>query len=129
MKAQFLIDIKVSIEMDEIPPALIISLDQTGFYYVPAGSWTMEKEGAKRVEIVAAVDKRQITAVFAGTLCDDFLPPQLIYKGTTRRCLPTVVFPDSWDITHTENHWSNEKTMIQYVEKFCSPTSRRPRVR
>ena len=45
VKAQFLLDIKVSIEMDEIPPALIINLhvDQTGIHYVPAGSRTMEK--------------------------------------------------------------------------------------
>ena len=50
------------------------------------------EEGAKRVEVIAADDNRQITAVFAGTLCGDFLPPQLIYKGTTHRCLPTVVF-------------------------------------
>ena len=100
VKAQFLLDIKVSVEMDEIPPALDINLDQTGIHYVPAGSWTMDKEGAKRVEIIAADDKRQITAVFAGTQSGDFLPPQLIYKDTTHRCLPTMKFPDSWDVTH-----------------------------
>ena len=109
VKAQFLLDIKMSIEMDEIPLAFVINLDQTSIHYVPAGSWTMEKEGTKRVEIVAADNKRQITVVFAATLSGDFLPPQLIYKGTTHRCLPTMVFPDSWDITHTENHWSTEK--------------------
>ena len=43
----------------------------------------MEKEGQKRVEIIAADDRRQITAVFAGSLTGDFLPPQLIYKGST----------------------------------------------
>ena len=43
VKAQFLLDIKVSVEMDEIPPALVINLDQTGIHYVPAGSWTMDK--------------------------------------------------------------------------------------
>ena len=127
VKAQFLLDIKVSVEMDEIPPALVINLDQTGIHYVPAGSWTMDKEGAKRVEIVAADDKRQITAVFAGTQSGDFLPPQLIYKGTTHRCLPTMKFPDSWDVTHSQNHWSNEKTMIQYVEKILLPYIKKTR--
>lgn len=127
VKAQYLLDIKVSVEMDEIPPALVINLDQTGIHYVPAGSWTMEKEGANRVEIVAADDKRQITAVLAGTLSGDFLPPQLVYKGTTHRCLPTVVFPDSWDITHTENHWSNEKSMVQYMEKILFPYIKKTR--
>jgi len=39
----------------------------------------MEKVGAKRVEIVGANDKRQKTAVFAGTMSGEFLPPQLIY--------------------------------------------------
>ena len=63
-------------------------------------------------------DKRQITAVFAGSLTGDFLPPQLIYKGTTKRCLPGVDFPPDWHITHSHNHWSNESTMKAYVEKI-----------
>ena len=121
LKSQFLFEIKVNIEMDEIPHDLVINWDQTGIHYVPAGSWTMEKEGSKRVEIVAADDKRQITAVLAGTLSGEFLPPQLIYKGTTSRCLPTIKFPDDWDITQTENHWSNEQTMIRYLTKILLP--------
>ena len=52
----------------------------------------MEKEGAKRVELVGIDDKRQITAVFAGTMGGHFLPIQLIYKGKTSKCLPSVDF-------------------------------------
>ena len=118
VKAQFLLDIKVVVEMDEIPFDLVINWDQTGIHYVPVGSWTMEKEGSKRVEIVAVDDKRQITAVFAGSLTGDFLPPQLIYKGTTKRCLPGVNFPSDWHITHSHNHWSNESA---YIEKILLP--------
>ena len=81
LKTQFLLDIKVVVEMDEIPPALVINWDQTGIHYVPVASWTMDKEGSKRVEIVAVDDKQQITAVFAGSLAGDFLPPQLISKA------------------------------------------------
>ena len=44
----------------------------------------MEKEGSKRVEIVGVDDKRQITAVFAGSLAGDFLPPQLIFTKALR---------------------------------------------
>ncbi len=80
LKAQYLFDIKANIE---IPHELVINWDQTGIHYVPVGQRTMEKAGSKRVEIVANDDKRQITAVLAGTLTGDFLPPQLIYKGTT----------------------------------------------
>ena len=121
VKAQFLLDIKVVVEMDDIPFDLVINWDQTGIHYVPVGSWTMEKEGSKRVEIVAVDDKRQITAVFAGSLTGDFLPPQLIYQGTTQRCLPPVKFPPEWHITHSHNHWSNESTMKGYIEKIILP--------
>ena len=85
-------DIKAVIEIEEIPAGLIINGDQTRINYVPTNSWTMEKEGQKRVEIVAADNRRQITAVFAGSLTIDFLPPQLIYKGSTERCLPPTRF-------------------------------------
>ena len=83
LKRQFSIDVKAVIEIEEIPAGLIINWDQTGINYVPTNSWTMEKEGQKRVEIVAADNRRQITAVLAGSLTGDFPPPQLIYKGST----------------------------------------------
>ena len=75
IKAQFLFDIKVAVEMDEIPHDLIINWDQTGIHYVPLQSWTMEKEESNRVEIVAIDDKQQITAVFAASLTRNFVPP------------------------------------------------------
>jgi len=54
--------------MDEIPEDLIIDFDQTGLNYMPVKSWTMEEAGARRVEVVAKDNKRQLTAVFAGSL-------------------------------------------------------------
>ena len=55
------------------------------------------------------------------TMTGDFLPPQIIYQGKTKRCLPTVDFPSDWDITFTENHWSNETVMVDYLEKILFP--------
>jgi hypothetical protein len=81
----------------------------------------MAKEGSKRVEIVGIDDKRQITAVFSGTLAGDFLPPQLIYQGKTTKCLPSFGFPQDWHITYTENHWANEATMVDYLKKILFP--------
>ena len=69
----------------------------------------MAKEGSKRVEIAGLDDKRQLTAVFAGTLSGEFLPPQVIYKGKTPKCLPNIEFPMGWHVTFTHNHWANEK--------------------
>ena len=121
VKLQFLIDIKTVVEMDEIPFDLIINWDQTGINYVPVSSWTMEKQGAKRVEIVGVDDKWQITAVFSCSMSGDFLPMQVIYKGTTSRCLPSYTFPSDWHITHSTNHWSNDTTMQGYIEKLLLP--------
>ena len=109
---QFLFDAKCLIAMEEIPDSLVINWDQTGIQYVPVSAWTMEKQGMKRVEIKGLNDKRLITAVFAVTKDGYFLPPQIIYKGKTSRCLPLTKFPSGWDITYTKNHWANEETTI-----------------
>ena len=73
-KAQFLFDIKTIIDMEKVPSELVINWDHTGLHYVPVSNWTMAKEGAKRVEIAGLGDKRQLTAVFAGTM-NVFFPP------------------------------------------------------
>ena len=81
----------------------------------------MAMQGSKQVEIAGIDDKRQITAVFAGTMKGDFLPPQLIYQGKTSKSLPCVKFPPDWHITFSENHWSNETAMIGYLENILFP--------
>ena len=120
-KAQFIFDVKAVIEIGEIPSELVINWDQTSIHYVPVSNSTMAKEDSKRVEIAGIDNKRQITAIFAGTMAGDFLPPQLIYQGKTAKCLPSVEFPSDWHVTHTENHWSNEKTMFDYLQKILFP--------
>ncbi len=42
IKEQFLLDIKVIVQMENIPSDLVINWDQTGMHYVPVSSWTME---------------------------------------------------------------------------------------
>ena len=66
-------------------------------------------------------DKRQITAVFCGTIQGDFLPVQVIYKGTTQHCHPCFKFPPGWHVTHSKNHWSMEQTMIEYIHNVIIP--------
>ena len=121
LKQQFLQDVVTTVSMEGIPPELILNWDQTGIKIVPSNNWTMDRQGAKRVEIGGANDKRLITAVFCGSLVGDFLPVQVIYQGKTERCHPNYQFPPEWDITHSQKHWSNEATMIQYIEKIIIP--------
>ena len=104
--------------MEEIPASLVLNWDQTAVRYVPSSNWTMEKEGSKRVEVIGSDDKRQITALFTVTMAGDFLAPQLIYQGRTKKCHPNVVFPSDWNVTHTDTHWSNEATTLEYISKI-----------
>ena len=57
----------------------------------------------------------------AATVTGNYLKPQLLYKGTTKRCHSTVEFPSGWDIWHSANHWSNEETMKRFAEKILIP--------
>ena len=121
LKKLFLLDIRNIVQMDEVPAQLIINWDQTGINYVPVSSWTMEQVGSNRIEIIGKDDKRQLTAVFGCSMAGDFLPPQLVYQGKTNRCLPQYKFPAGWDITFTENHWSNEETTHRYIINILLP--------
>ena len=55
-------------------------MEKTGIQYIPVSSWTMEKEGAKQVEITGLKDKQQITTVFAAEKDSYFLPLKIIYR-------------------------------------------------
>ena len=120
-KEIFLADIAAEIVMNEVPKELIINWDQTGLSIVPTSDWTMEKRGTKVVPIANADDKRQLTAVLAVTASGEYLKPQLLYKGKTTKCHPTVTFPEGWDIWHSENRWSNEETTKRYIRKIIIP--------
>ena len=100
------------VKIEEIPSQLIFNWDQTGLHLVPASNWTMAKKRLRHVEMNGIKDKQQITAVFCGTLCGEFLPIQLIYTGKTDRCDPSYSFLLDWSIMHSDNHWSNESTML-----------------
>ena len=49
------------------------------------------------------------------------LPTQVIYAGKTPACLPKADYPSDWFLTYTENHWSNEQTMLGYLHNIFIP--------
>ena len=85
--------IRTSVVMEDIPSDLVINWDQMAISIVPGSSWTMAPSDSRRVEIVGMGDKRQITAVFAGSLSGHFLPLQLTYTGKRSACHARVTFP------------------------------------
>ena len=82
----------------------------------------MEEKGSKQVSIAGVDDKRQITLLLGITKSGTLLPPKQIYVGKAERCLPQKVeFPDDWDVTFTETHWSNELSMLRYIDNVILP--------
>ena len=108
-------------KMEDIPAELVINFDQTGIKYVPTSSWMLEKEGSKSLAIVGKDNKRQITAVIGCSMSGDILPFQLTYEGKTSQCLPSYNFQRGFDITCNPTHWSNEMTMLRYLDKVVFP--------
>lgn len=50
---------------------------------------------------------------------ENFYLPSSIYSGSTSKSLPqNVSFPNDWHLTTTPSHWSNEQTMIEYIDKI-----------
>ena len=121
LKHTFLTRIHDEVKTNKIPSQLIINWDQTGVKLVPVSSWTMAEEGVKQVPVVGKDDKREITALLAATASGKLLPPQLIYQGKTTGCHPKVTFPEKWNVTHSDNHWSTEKTMLEYLDCVIIP--------
>ena len=46
----------------------------------------------------------------------------IAYAGKTYRCHPNGInFPEGFNITHTPNHWSCEKSATEHLEKVVFP--------
>ena len=48
-------------------------------------------------------------------------PIQLIYNGKMPRCLPRFVFLADFNVTFSDNHWSNMEKSIELFEKVVFP--------
>ena len=104
-----------TVAVHNIPDSLILNLDQTPLPFFLVGKYTLEEKGAKSVPMTTSNDYRQITGTFTISAEGNFLPIQLIYKGKTERCHAKFIFPESVDVNHSENHWSDEEQEINYI--------------
>ena len=123
-KEKFINDVKTLIQEHNIPDDLVVNFDQTGVKLVPTSDYTFAPKGTHDVSATGSNDKREITAVVAGTKSGLKLPPQLIYSGKTQRCLPKLEDGFELNGTHltmSDSHWSTEQTMIQYIDLVLKP--------
>ena len=105
-----------------IPKELCVNMDETGAKYIPVSDWTMEEEGAAQVPLPGLDDKREMTVVLSISAAGKLLPPQLIYQGKTAEChAKNVRFPATWNVTHTDSHWSTEVSIELYIKSILVP--------
>ena len=51
----------------------------------------------------------------------EYLPIQLIYEGKTKRCLPNFDFPAGFNVTFSNNHWSNTEKSKELFKDIIFP--------
>lgn len=124
-REEFISSVGETIAAKSIPSDLVINFDQTGVKIVPVSNWTLASQGIKQVSVIGVEDKREITMLLGSTASGNLLPPQVIYQGLTDKCQADYNFPDEWHVTHSANHWSNEDTMLKYVDEVLVPYTKK----
>ena len=80
--------------------------------YVSLKKYAFNPKGANTVPVQGIDDKRQTTATFTVSVAGKFPWIQLMYEGKTRRCLPKFDFRADFNVTFSDNHWSNTEKSI-----------------
>ena len=92
LKTQFLLDIKATVEMQEIPPELIINWDQTGIKIVPVshGRWRKEVQNESRLQGSTTSGKSRLYSLshLLGIVC----PFRSSIKARHRDVYPNLLF-------------------------------------
>jgi hypothetical protein len=106
-----------------IPPCLVVNTSQNGIHLVlTVGERTWENKGSKHTQVLGVEDKRQITLVVSSTTNGNLLPGQILFIGTTHRCLPPSrklkCINSGPDLKFNENHWSTLEIMKDFVHKL-----------
>ena len=98
-KQLYLSTIAQHIQDHQVPDSMVINFDQTEVNIIPSSERS-----------------------YSGPWDVPWMELCCHHKGKTEMCHPNFDFPDSWDIHHSPNHWSNSATMERYAEKILLHT-------
>lgn len=99
--------------LEKIAPEAIINGDQLGIRLLPLGNKTWAPYGAKQVPVIGKDEKRQFTVMVTTTALGKILPFQCIYKGKTKKSLPSESMRHRAEMEGFifscggDTHWSN----------------------
>ena len=117
----FLNSIVNKVEEFQIPPPLVLNIDQINSKYVSMDKATMTKKGSTSLPIRGLSDKRSITVTFIITLNGIFLPIQLIYGGKTVQSLSKFGLPEGFSFSANLKHCSNTAESIKIIKEIIVP--------
>ncbi|KAF5382378.1 hypothetical protein D9757_009804 [Collybiopsis confluens] len=119
---------------EDIPPDLVINVDQQGIYVLPNATKTYHARGDKQVDLVAKDEKRAFTILVASTPTGEILPIQCVWSGKTDNSLPKPSavgmdealaegfhFTVAASATSPRSHFSTLKTMKEWIRKILVP--------
>ncbi|KAJ8090755.1 hypothetical protein PM082_018321 [Marasmius tenuissimus] len=119
------------IKEEDIPIQLFVNSDQTGVIYSPGLKLTWAEKGSCQVSVVGADGKQAFTVLISILAGGQVLPLQAVYGGKTTKSCPTKAAPHYDDATAAgfrfvpsgkkNNHWSDQKTMREFVDNILSP--------
>ncbi|KAJ3493456.1 hypothetical protein NLJ89_g11016 [Agrocybe chaxingu] len=127
-----------AMKWENIPPRLVINVDQMGMYVLPCNSRTFHDKGAKQVDAVAKDEKCAYTVLVASTPTGEILPFQQVWGGKTSASLPKGTAPGmdkareygfhfafAASESSPRSHFSTLKTMQEWINKIMVPWIKR----
>ena len=106
------------VEEFQIPPSLVLNIDQIYSKHVSMDKATMTKKGSTSLPIRGLSDKRSITII---TLNGIFLPIQLIYGGKTVQSLPKFGLPEGFSFSTNLKNCSNTAESKKIIKEIFVP--------
>ncbi|THV03410.1 hypothetical protein K435DRAFT_835856 [Dendrothele bispora CBS 962.96] len=117
----------------DIPPGLLINMDQTGIMVLLTRGRTWDEKGARQVDIHGTDEKRAYTLCVASSADGDFLPFQQVWSGKSARSIPSKEALGYWDARDAgfdfewadskkaTSHFSTLKTMKEWMVQILRP--------
>ena len=109
------------IENHNIPKSLVLNSDQKPSKYVNFGRTKMAPKNSTRVVLARSIDKRSITLTLTVTLDRKILPFQIIFGDKTDQSLPKITFPEKFNTSANEKHYSNTEEVIKHLQEIVIP--------
>ena len=93
------------------------NMDEMPVYFDIVPGKTIEIKGEKTVKVrTTGSEKRHITIVLSCTASGDLLPPMIIFKGKTKRCIKGLKGTPGVMIAYQEKAWMDGELMLKWID-------------